>query len=354
MTTALLLVAAGCGRTESGEPAPEASSTPQQSTSAPLGEPQLSALGEYRDWSPAVRVRVTSEGVSGDERGPWLAVSVRVRNSTAKAQPVPEIELSCDARDAGARIDTGTPVPTSVGAHGTVDFALRLPLSGDQRSGAPVPACVGAASIDMWQPHARGGGTFGRGWEVPADVVAQLNAARPNAGPPPPGPATDPDRPYAWVDRYSSGYQVVVVPGLTADEAIRVLDPVRGSADPDDAERVVVVERPEGVVLFTFSMVPDRLVRALSRRGRLAASYSNTVEGDDRILVARNGKAIRSYDPYADESFDGSKPLPQEEGLDFENDTGPASWSLLERLSGIAITEDWLLDDSHPGFRLRD
>lgn len=362
LTTVLLLACAGCG-TEPGSDAgaqldASTGTTPGPPSTDPAvvpGEPRLTPLGEYHDWSDALRIRVTSEGVDRDARGAWLAVAVRVENAAAEAQPIPEIELSCDARDAGARIATGEPVPTSVGGNAAVEFGLRLPLSGDRRSGAPVPECVGSASIDLWALDAEGGGgTFERAWAVPADVVDALNAARPNAGPPPAGPATDPGRPYAWVDQHASGYQVVVVPGITADAAIRVLEPLRGAPDPDDAERVVVAEDPGGVVLFTSSGVAERYVRALSRGGRLAASYANTVEGDDHLLVARDGKVVRSYDPYADEAFDGSAPLPQEAGLDFENDTRAASWTLLERLTGIAISEQWLLGGSHPAFRLRD
>lgn len=363
LTTALLLACVGCGTESGSDPGTEPDSStrttlgpPTSDPSVVTGAPRLTPLGEYRDWSDALRIRVSSEGVDRDERGAWLAVSVRVENADARAQAVPEIELSCDARDAGAPIDPGQPVPTSVGAHAAVEFGLRLPLSGDKRSGAPVPECVGSASIDLWALDAEGGGgTFGRGWAVPADVVDALNAARANAGPPPAGPATDPDRPYAWVDQdqYSSGYQVVVVPGVTADQAIRVLKPLRGAPDPDDYERVVVAEREDGVVLFTWGgLVLDEQVTALSRVRGFAATYGNTVEGGDRILVVRKGKVVRDFDPFLGDDDVDTPPLPQEKGLDFENDTGPASWTLLERLTGIAITEDWLLDDRHPGFVL--
>ncbi len=62
---------------------------------------------------------------------------------------------------------------------------------------------------------------------------------------------------------------------------------------------------------------------------------------------------VRSFDPFLDHNYVKTKPLPEEKGLDLENDTGPASWTLLERLTKVHITQDWLMDHGHPAYVIK-
>ena len=72
-----------------------------------------------------------------------------------------------------------------------------------------------------------------------------------------------------------------------------------------------------------------------------------------KILVARKGTVVRSFDPFLGQDYLKTKHLPEEKGLDLENDTGPASWTLLERLTKVHITRDWLMDEGHPAYLVK-
>lgn len=356
-------VLTGCGETNdpttasaydgnrSGEATPSASGSPSGSASGSA----LRALGEPIDVG-GLRVTVRAKGVGGDKDGPWLDVTMRVENRAGKPLALPMLGLHCS----GSRTDgymVGNATSVRPGRSTEVETSLLVSRSEEEEDEYydPIGPCEGRASISVTVSSGQPDYTMSEsdGWRLDADTLDALNARLPVTRPG--GEPKDPDRPNAWVDSagaLSSGYQVVVVPGISADQAIRVLRPLRGAPDPDDFERVIVADHGDGVVLLAWAGVPDEQVTALSRVKGLAATYGNTVEGDDRILVARHGKAVRDFDPFLGQDYKKTAPLPQEKGLDLEHDTGPASWTLLERLTGIEITQDWLLDDDHPGFVL--
>lgn len=331
-TRGILLLALGavplaaCGEVNDPEAAgagPAAPSSPTATTTAGMAQEQ--------EVVPGVVVRVNVSSIGGDERRTWLNVQVGHDNRTAAAVPLDGPTLHCAGSEGEGRRRGPRLVATGSGGR---TVGVEMPPGAD---GAPLRVCRAPADVTI----------SGSRWALGPDDLEYLNAEL----------ARDPDRPYRWVatdERFSAGYQVVVVPGITADEAIRVLKPLRGAPDPDDFDRVVVADHGDGVVLFGWGLVPDEQVAALSRIKGLAATVGNTGGADDRILVARRGKVVRHFDPLVDENYAGTPPLPQEKGLDLVNDTGPAAWTLLERLTKVHVTQDWLLDDRHPGFRLRD
>lgn len=300
---------------------------------APSPSPAVAttAMSREQEVAPGVVVRVDVSSTGGDERRTWLNVQVAHDNRTPAAVPLDGPTLHC-AGSAGEGRPRG-PRLVATGSGGRT-VGVEMPPDAD---GVPLRACRAPAYVAVG----------GSRWALGPDDLEYLNAEL----------ARDPGRPYRWVatdDRFSAGYQVVVVPGITADQAISVLKPRRGAPDPDDFDRVVVADHGDGVVLFGWGLVPDEQVAALSRIEGLAATVGNTGGADDRILVARRGKVVRYFDPLVDENYAGTPPLPQEKGLDLVDDTGPAAWTLIERLTEVHITRDWLLDHRHPGFRLRD
>lgn len=349
---------AGCGTNEAST-AEAYDGDPGFVTSSPVVfEEGKYPLGEYVEWDDTLRIRADVVSVDSDESAVWMNVAVRVDNNGPHARAMPALEFSCAESGTGTAMpDYSGSTPRRVDAHGSVEVEMRLQLSSNGMDGGPIPPCEGRATLWVIMQESDGSASLGDVWSVPDRVVNELNASRPVLTPSPaPGPIADPDRPYAWVDQdqYSSGYQVVVVTRTTAEAVRRTL----GLGAPADVEgvdeAVIVAEHSDGVVLFTlFGYLPQEQVQVLSRGG-LAASYSNTVEGDDHILVARDGKVVRSFNPFLGEDYVKSDPLPEEKGLDLEDDTWAASWTLLERLTKIHITEEWLFGEDHPAYLMKD
>lgn len=317
---------AGCGDVN----APVAGSTPSST-------PTSVRMGEQQEVVPGLAVRVSISSTGGDERQTWLNVTVSYENRSAGDLPLPPPTLHCaqadapgEPRDLGARREQMTWADTSAGR---VLEMLLPPGTG----GEPLTECRAPSYVALGDAR----------WQLGASDLEYLDAEL----------ARDPGRPYRWVDaddRFSSGYQVVLVPGASAAEALSALAPVRRKVSQERFWAVRVAEHDDGVVLFTWGLVSDERVVALSRISGLAASYGNTVEGDDHVLVARDGRVVRSFDPFLAQTYDKSRPLPEERGLDLENDTGPAAWTLLERLTALHVTRDWLLDAAHPAYLLGD
>ncbi|NYI46094.1 hypothetical protein BJ993_003174 [Nocardioides aromaticivorans] len=288
------------------------------------------ASGGQQEISPGLPIDIVVESVGGDGQRPWLNVRVDYSNSTGTEQPLDPPTLHCAQSDgAGQALQDDL----TVGWSGGVQVGLLMPPGDD---GEPLTACHAPAYVEIGS---------GR-WTLSEDELDYLNEEL----------AREPGRPYSWAatdDSFSSGYQIVVVPDATAAEALEALGPNRRKVSPERFWAIRVAEHDGGVVLFTWGLVDEDRVVALSRIGGLAASYGNTVNGDDHVLVARDGKVVRSFDPFLGQDYLKSKHLPEEKGLDLENDTGPASWTLLERLTKVHITRDWLMDEDHPAYLVK-
>lgn len=286
--------------------------------------------GGQQEVSPGVLIDVSVDSVGGDGQQAWLNVMVSYDSDATGEQTLDPPTLHCAQSD-----DAGQPRrdDLTVAGSGGMQVGLLMPRGAD---GEPLTTCRAPAYVEIGSAR----------WTLAGDELAYLNEEL----------ARDPGRPYHWIaanGSFSSGYQVVVVPRASAAEALAALGPRRRKVSQERFWAIRVAEHAQGVVLFTWGLVSDEQVVALSRIGGLAASYGNTVEGDDHILVARNGEVVRSFNPFLDHDYKRTRRLPEEKGLDLENDTGPASWTLLERLTKIHITEDWLLDDAHPAYLLR-
>lgn len=335
----------GCGTNDptTAGPGPSGESTTGGPTDLrPLGEPI--ELGGFR-------VRVTVKQVGGDDDGPWLLATMRVKNISKRYMALPDLSLKCANASTIGYMTNGV---TGLRPGRSTKLDVRLFIRGTSDDYyAPIDPCEGTASISVWATTGRPDYTESesKGWEVDAGTLDVLNTQLPFT--PPGGEPKDPDRPYAWTDGETGpeAYQVVSVPNMTTAEALRILDPIREVKSPDAHRRVIVDELDGGVVLLTYWFIPDNYLRSLSRGG-IAASYSISINADTHILVVRNGKVVRSFDPLIDHNYLKSKPLPEEKGLDLKYDTGPASWTLLERLTKVHIPEEWVYDD-HPAYLLR-
>lgn len=311
----------------------EPSAGPTAPTVTPAPSP--AAMGEEQDVGPGLPVRVSIDSTGGDGRRTWLNVMVSYENHTSGSPLVPAPSLHC-AQSAAAGLPrahgSGDQDGFPAGLSGGQGYELLLPPDAD---GRPLTGCRAPAYVAVG----------GARWRLTPDDLEYLNTEL----------ARDPGRPYRWTGadaQFSSGYQVVFVPGASAAEALTALAPVKRKVSQERFWAVRVAEHEDGVVLFTWGLISDERVVALSRIGGLAASYGNTVEGDDHVLVARDGRAVRSFDPFLAHAYDTSRPLPEEKGLDLENDTGPASWTLLDRLTSMHVAQDWLLDPAHPAYLL--
>ncbi|WP_377321149.1 hypothetical protein ACFJIY_18620 [Pimelobacter simplex] len=334
MVGAAALLAA-CG--EVNAPAtPSPGPTAPAAATATTPAPSPSAMGEAQDLGRGLSVRVSIDSTGGDARQTWLSVMVSYENHTSGSLTVPAAPSLHCAQSAAAGLPRahgpGDQEAVPGGLSGGQGYDLLLP---PDAGGRPLTACRAPAYVAVG----------GARWRLGRDDLAYLNNEL----------ARDPGRPYRWTDadpRFSSGYQVVFVPGASAAEALAALAPVKRKVSQERFWAVRVAEREDGVVLFTWGLISDERIVALSRIGGLAASYGNTVEGDDHVLVARDGRSVRSFDPFLDYAYDKSRPLPEEKGLDLENDTGPASWTLLDRLTSMHVARDWLLDPGHPAYLL--
>ena len=101
----------------------------------------------------------------------------------------------------------------------------------------------------------------------------------------------------------------------------------------------VVVVEPNG----WFSSMTD-VVEAMSRGGEAVSVFRN-VNAHMSVIAARGGTTVRAFDPLLVDDQEGD-PLPEEQGLPFgseEADPHELAMELAERLTGVRITEDWLL-----------
>lgn len=286
--------------------------------------------GGQQEISPGLLIDVSMASVGGDGQRSWLNVTVTYDSDSDVELPLPPATLHCAESDgAGQALRDDL----TVGGSGSMEVGLLMPPGAD---GEPLRSCSAPAHVEIGP---------GR-WKLADEELDYLNEEL----------AREPSRPYSWVatdESFSVGYQVVVVPDATAAEALEALGPNHRKVSQERFWAVRVAEHDDGVVLFTWSLVSEEKVVALSRIGGLAASYMTSEDGGEQILVARNGTVVRSFDPFIGQDHLKTKQLPEEKGLDLENDTGPASWTLLERLTKVHITRDWLMDEDHPAYLVK-
>jgi hypothetical protein len=114
----------------------------------------------------------------------------------------------------------------------------------------------------------------------------------------------------------------------------------------------VVIYEPNG-----WHCVDDEFAVVLSQGGRYAAYYWN-VNAVMRFVFAVDGHIERDFDPLL---YDGDREhaLPEELDLPFPSgDTrqplipSQASLALLERLTGVEVRREWLLNTQHPTYHI--
>ncbi|HVK28111.1 MAG TPA: hypothetical protein VM575_07205 [Nocardioides sp.] len=286
--------------------------------------------GGQQEVSPGVLVDVSVASVGGDGQRAWLSVMVDYDSSSDAEVPLDPPTLRCAESDGAGQARQSD---LTVAGSGGMQVDLLMPPGDD---GDPLTTCSAPAYVEIGPAR----------WKLADEDLEYLNEEL----------AREPGRPYSWVatdESFSVGYQVVVVPDASAAEALDALGPNRRKVSQERFWAIRVGEHDDGVVLFTWGLVGEEQVVALSRIGGLAASYSTSEDGGDQVLVARDGKVVRSFDPFLDQDYLTTKHLPEEKGLDLENDTGPASWTLLERLTKVHITQDWLMDEDHPAYLIK-
>ena len=100
--------------------------------------------------------------------------------------------------------------------------------------------------------------------------------------------------------------------------------------------------------------VEGEIASSLSQRGRYVAYFWN-VNAVMRFVFAESGLILRDFDPLLYEA-DRDRALPEELDLPFPSGStdsltpGQASLALIERLTGVEITREWLLAEPHPTY----
>jgi Family of unknown function (DUF6461) len=165
---------------------------------------------------------------------------------------------------------------------------------------------------------------------------------------------------YAWVDDVMA-VTVTLVRGMDlrhagdllevrwASERVEIFDDAQWRqveamspvVQADELGDWLVLVEPNGWL----TTLPDTAA-ALSRGGSLVSVYWNA-RALMRFVLARDGAVVRAFDPLLYELAPVGDPLPQEQGLVFgDPETSPriAAMELAERLTGVRIDRDWLLD----------
>ncbi|MEA2675378.1 MAG: hypothetical protein QOI92_2570 [Chloroflexota bacterium] len=117
-------------------------------------------------------------------------------------------------------------------------------------------------------------------------------------------------------------------------------------------DTVSIDEVPGAVIcaeLNGWAGVSDERASLLSRRGRYVSVYRN-VNAVMQVLFADAGDVVRSFDPLL---YDPEGAISEEQGLPFGHPGSPgmAQFVLMERLTGVRLTREWLLDTPHPTYR---
>jgi hypothetical protein len=135
------------------------------------------------------------------------------------------------------------------------------------------------------------------------------------------------------------------------------------SIDEDEdggANDVVQIGELDGCVVATEPngwTGADEGVAAEASRGGRYVSFYRSVNADMRLVVAIDGVAVREFDPLLYEpDIDPGEPLAEEGDLPFgdPDDCETAAFVLIERLTGVRVTAEWLLNERRPAFRRSD
>lgn len=178
--------------------------------------------------------------------------------------------------------------------------------------------------------------------------------------------------PYAWTETamsiMSSGACVALIRGCPPARALAVLVPSPateiGSAEAmrewayrqDYRHYGTAVEAGDRdgwtlvVEINGFQATRRELLETLARDGEAVVIYRN-VNAVSSFAYAKNGTVIREFDPLIFHDGQIGAPLPQEAGIPFGNQSGDLhpmrnAFTLMERLTGIRLTEQDLLNPS--------
>jgi hypothetical protein len=123
--------------------------------------------------------------------------------------------------------------------------------------------------------------------------------------------------------------------------------------DIETNEQAVQLEERDGWVVVVeplgFLTADDDVLTELSRKGEAVCVYWN-VNARYKVALARDGVLVRSFDPYIQDWEPTGEPLTEEAGLPFGDEDvshSALSLQLAERLTGIELSEDWVLETPH-------
>jgi len=121
-------------------------------------------------------------------------------------------------------------------------------------------------------------------------------------------------------------------------------DAVHLAAQVDELDGHTVIIEPNG-----WLMTANTRTERVSIGGSLVSVYWN-VNALMRVIVAVNGRIVRSFDPLLYEQPAMGEPLPEETDLPFgePGSCQSAAAELQQRLTRLKITTRWLLDQPHP------
>ncbi|WP_336026547.1 DUF6461 domain-containing protein [Geodermatophilus sp. FMUSA9-8] len=128
-------------------------------------------------------------------------------------------------------------------------------------------------------------------------------------------------------------------------------------ADTGGAQAVLQVDELAGWLVFVepggWLTTDHALLGALSAGGQAVSVFWN-VEADTQFAYARQGAVVRSFEAVLFEQSAVGEPLPQEAGLGFGQPRIPVRalmMELAERITGVTLDEEWLLDRSRRTWR---
>ena len=168
---------------------------------------------------------------------------------------------------------------------------------------------------------------------------------------------------YSWVEHVDAAV-IAFVRGLDVREVgdvYRVDWSTERQATFDEAwdgisletnQQAVQLEEREGWVVVVeplgFMTTDDDVLTELSRKGEAVCVFWN-VNAKYQFALARDGVLVRSFDPYIQDWEPTGDPLPEEAGLTFgeAGDTAVVSLELAERVTGVHLEEQWVLETPH-------